>query len=235
MGALDDAQDVFNKLMDLEFDYVSENKHLYNEFGIRMRKGGMHEQALQWYRKALGCCNMDPHLYYNVGRLQYELRDYSMARDSLQKALELEPELEPAVKLPEAGAQGPWTAAGAGGPRNLFPGLARSLVPVFLRHGLFNQHHGDFLAYGVDHGARRAAQSFLFSFYFQVALAFRAGQYFQKILVQRHWCPSCCSCLVAKADAARFVLLHTCRLPSISAMTGPGILPANVDNEALGF
>ncbi len=99
LGCLEDAQESFDKLMSLEFPITGDTKHLFNEFGIRLRKNGMLPQALEWYSKALCCSRCDPHLFYNVARLHYELGEFAAAEDRLQRALELEPELQPAQAM----------------------------------------------------------------------------------------------------------------------------------------
>lgn len=99
MGSVEEATQVFEKLMSLEFAFATEHKHLFNEFGIRMRKAGMLVEAKQWYSKALQCCRLDSHLFYNLGRVQFEMADCAAAAQSLEQALEIDPELKPASKL----------------------------------------------------------------------------------------------------------------------------------------
>ncbi|MFW5714039.1 MAG: tetratricopeptide repeat protein [Brevefilum sp.] len=93
---------IFEKLMSIEFPFTPKNKHLFNEFGIKLRKAGMLQEALQWYCKALECCSMDPHLYYNLGRVHYEMAKPEVAVQNLEAALNIEPDLIPAEKLLEA-------------------------------------------------------------------------------------------------------------------------------------
>ncbi len=99
MGESEEAGKIFAKLMDIEFPFTRENKHLFNEFGIRLRRNGMLREGLEWYGKALQCSQHDSHLYYNKGRLHLDLGEAQHARECMCQALELEPDLEPARKL----------------------------------------------------------------------------------------------------------------------------------------
>lgn len=100
-GECEEGSTIFEKLMSIQFPFTPENKHLFNEFGIKMRKAGMLQEALQWYSKALEYCNMDPHLYYNLGRVHYEMAKLEVAVQNLETALNIEPDLIPAEKLLE--------------------------------------------------------------------------------------------------------------------------------------
>jgi len=99
IGDTEDGSQIFEKLMELEMPFSPENKHLFNEFGIRMRKAGMLQEALQWYTKALECADLDPHLYYNLGRVHFELSRPEVAARNLETALDIDPGLAPAEKL----------------------------------------------------------------------------------------------------------------------------------------
>ncbi len=99
MGDTESAADIFAKLMSLDFPFTKENKHMFNEFGIRLRKCGMLHEALAWYDKALQCSQQDSHLYYNKGRIHYELGELDQSLEAMRQALMLEPDLEPASKM----------------------------------------------------------------------------------------------------------------------------------------
>lgn len=98
-GDTEEAEEIFKQLMDLEFPLEGKNKHLFNEFGIKLRRNNMLSQAIEWYKKALGCSSGDSHLYCNMARVQLELGQFDQAEEALQAALRLEPNLEPAAKL----------------------------------------------------------------------------------------------------------------------------------------
>ncbi|HDQ40871.1 MAG TPA: tetratricopeptide repeat protein [Desulfonatronum sp.] len=98
-GAKDKAQDIFERLIKIEAAYEQEHKHLFNEFGINLRKNKMSDQALEYYSKALNLSKNDEHLYYNIARVQFDCKNIPGTVDYLKKALELNPEFEEAAKF----------------------------------------------------------------------------------------------------------------------------------------
>jgi tetratricopeptide (TPR) repeat protein len=53
MGEADKAKDIFRKISQIEALFEEENKHIFNEFGIELRKADMAEEALGNYLKAI--------------------------------------------------------------------------------------------------------------------------------------------------------------------------------------
>lgn len=95
-GQEDKACDVFKKLIRMEAAFEAEHKHLFNEFGIKLRKGGMLDEALTYYAKALNLCSDDEHIYLNIARTLHDKGSPQKASESLRKALELNPAFEEA-------------------------------------------------------------------------------------------------------------------------------------------
>ena len=85
------AGEVFKKVVDLEAAFEQEHKHLFNEFGINLRKSKMHDQALHYYEKGLTLSPNDENLHYNAARAAFEMADHKKAAEHLAKALELNP------------------------------------------------------------------------------------------------------------------------------------------------
>lgn len=98
-GDTDKACYVFSKLMSLEASYQPEHKHLFNEFGIALRKGRMFKEALLYYSRALELAEDDDHLLYNLARAHFELLDFDESHACVQKALNLNPRLAAAEQL----------------------------------------------------------------------------------------------------------------------------------------
>lgn len=90
-GKLDKAAEVFEKLIKLEGAFGAEHKHLFNEFGIKLRKNGMYAKALNYYERALELCSDDENLYCNMARSFYDMGDPQKAARSLRLALEINP------------------------------------------------------------------------------------------------------------------------------------------------
>jgi tetratricopeptide (TPR) repeat protein len=86
------AQDIFERLLKLEAAFAPEHKHLFNDFGISMRRNKMYDQALDYYSRAAELVQDDENLLYNIARACFEKSDVKKARESLAKALKLNPE-----------------------------------------------------------------------------------------------------------------------------------------------
>ncbi|GAB7078566.1 tetratricopeptide repeat protein [Megalodesulfovibrio paquesii] len=98
-GEHDKAETVLRKLVHLETAFANENKHLFNEFGIKLRKSGMLEQALAYYGRAMTLAPKDENLLYNIARVLYDKKDFAKALQFAGKALALNSELEAAAHL----------------------------------------------------------------------------------------------------------------------------------------
>ena len=93
------AQDIFQRLVKLEATFEPEHKHLFNEFGINLRKSKMLQESLEYYNRALELSPNDENLYMNIARVLLELKDISQCVDYLLKALELAPRHETSLKF----------------------------------------------------------------------------------------------------------------------------------------
>jgi len=90
-GRKAEAQKVFQKISSLDALFEVENKHIFNEFGIELRKKGMLEEAISNYLKALSIDPRDEILYYNLGRVYYEQGKLKDASSQLEQALKVKP------------------------------------------------------------------------------------------------------------------------------------------------
>ena len=84
------------KLSQVEAIFEEENKHIFNEFGITLRKTKMYDEALANYMKALEISPQDENLYFNIARLYYDKEDGSKAQEWLDKALNINPDFREA-------------------------------------------------------------------------------------------------------------------------------------------
>ena len=83
------ADAVFHKIMRIEAAFLPEHKHLFNEFGIQMRKLGMYDEAMRYYSRAYRLCRTDEHLLYNIARTLFEKGRIKSSRAMLAQALRL--------------------------------------------------------------------------------------------------------------------------------------------------
>ncbi|MGE4297614.1 MAG: tetratricopeptide repeat protein [Desulfovibrionaceae bacterium] len=90
----DKAEVVFRRLVRLKEAFEPRHKHLFNEFGIRLRKNGMHVPALKYYSRAYHLCRTDEHLVYNIARVYHERGMTAKASLYLRKALAINPDFK---------------------------------------------------------------------------------------------------------------------------------------------
>jgi tetratricopeptide (TPR) repeat protein len=100
-GRIEEAKQIFKKLSQTEALFEEENKHLFNEFGIDLRKQGMYDEAIVNYEKAVSIAPKDETLYYNLGRAYKEKGDYKTAYEKVKKALEIKPDFKEAQEYLE--------------------------------------------------------------------------------------------------------------------------------------
>ncbi len=93
------AQDIFERLVKLDAAFEQEHKHLFNEFGMNLRKNKMLEQAVDYYRRALELAASDENLHINLARTLLEAKDYGACTEHIMKALSLAPQHDTAVKF----------------------------------------------------------------------------------------------------------------------------------------
>jgi tetratricopeptide (TPR) repeat protein len=86
------ARALFTKLANLDAVYEQSHKHLFNSFGIQLRKLGMFHQAMEHYNRALQIVQDDEHLWFNLGRCLHEDGKEPAARKMIIKALQLNPD-----------------------------------------------------------------------------------------------------------------------------------------------
>ncbi|NDV23162.1 hypothetical protein [Desulfovibrio sp. JC022] len=95
-GEVDRADNIFRRLVCLDSSYEPQHKHLFNEFGISLRKNGMLQQALEYYLKATELVEKDENLHLNIARAHFELGDLKPCLEHLRQALRLNKKLEEA-------------------------------------------------------------------------------------------------------------------------------------------
>ena len=90
---------VFKRLVKLKGAFEPEHKHMFNEFGIHLRKNKMFTQALKYYARASKHCKQDENLFFNMARTYYEAGNSSIALKFIRKALKIRPDFFEAKKL----------------------------------------------------------------------------------------------------------------------------------------
>ena len=100
-GEANKADDIFQRLVRLDAAFEKSHKHLFNEFGINLRKNKMTDQALEYYRRAEELSIRDDNLMFNIARAFFDKKQYAQTMEYLQKALELNPDQAEARKFAE--------------------------------------------------------------------------------------------------------------------------------------
>ncbi|RQD62537.1 tetratricopeptide repeat protein [Desulfonatronovibrio magnus] len=98
-GDKDKANNIFERLVKLDAAFEKEHKHLFNDFGINLRKQEMYAQALEYYQRALQLVENDENLHYNVARAYFAFKKYPKTLEHLKKALQLNPDFQEAIKF----------------------------------------------------------------------------------------------------------------------------------------
>jgi len=98
-GEKNKADDIFERLVKLDAAFEAEHKHMFNEFGINLRKAKMYSQAVIYYTRALELTKDDEHLHINIARALFEIKDVDGCVEHLFKALKLVPMQEQATKF----------------------------------------------------------------------------------------------------------------------------------------
>lgn len=95
-GETEKAKEQFGKLSEVDAMVEPQYKHIFNEFGIKLRQLGMYSEAVTHYERALRIEDKDEHLWFNLGRAHYEGGNLRQAAAALRKALEINPDFEEA-------------------------------------------------------------------------------------------------------------------------------------------
>ncbi len=98
-GDVGKAQNIFERLVKLEGAFEPEHKHLFNEFGINLRKNKMMTQAVEYYQRALELSPNDENLHMNMARALLETQNLDGCIDYLLKALTIDPRHEQSLKF----------------------------------------------------------------------------------------------------------------------------------------
>ena len=99
MGETEKAREMFAKVANIEAVLEASNKHIFNECGIQLRKLGMHEEAIDYYRRALGLAKDDENLWFNFGRALWEGGHKDKAVAAIKQAAALNPNMAEAKAL----------------------------------------------------------------------------------------------------------------------------------------
>ncbi len=98
-GEQDKANDILNRLVKLDAAFDKEHKHLFNEFGINLRKNKLLDESITYYQRAEELAKKDENLYYNMARVYFDKEEMEKTAECLQKALAINKDFEAAQKF----------------------------------------------------------------------------------------------------------------------------------------
>ncbi len=92
--------DILERLVKLDAAFDKEHKHLFNEFGISLRKNELLDESLNYYQRAEKLASRkDENLYYNMARVYFDKKEMKMVGECLKKALQINKNMEAAQKF----------------------------------------------------------------------------------------------------------------------------------------
>ena len=88
----DKAKRVFDRIIKIDSAFGQDHKHLFNEYGIALRKKQLTGQAVDYYKRALDLADDDENLWYNLARAQFDRKDWDKCGEAVSKCLALNPD-----------------------------------------------------------------------------------------------------------------------------------------------
>jgi len=77
------------RLVGIDAAFSGEHKHLFNDFGINLRKNEMYDQAVEYYARALELSPNDENLHYNIAKAHSFAGNDIKALEHLHSALSI--------------------------------------------------------------------------------------------------------------------------------------------------
>jgi len=99
MGEPEKAKEQFKKLVEIDALLDPRHKHIFNEFGMQLRKLGMFAEAVKHYHKALQIERCDENLWFNLGRALIDGGLAEKGKAALDRALKINPNMPEAKVL----------------------------------------------------------------------------------------------------------------------------------------
>ena len=91
----DEAKEVYDQIIRLKPKTVN----VFNSLGILLRHNGKYREAVVEFKKALKVNPRDENIHFNLSRVYLDLRDFESAKESLIRALEINPGFESAREV----------------------------------------------------------------------------------------------------------------------------------------
>jgi tetratricopeptide (TPR) repeat protein len=86
-------------LLQEEADFSWQQKYMFAEFGMALRRKGKKQLALMAHLRALSLAPEDGHILFNLARSEYEIGHIHKAKDYLAQVLAVLPNFAPALNF----------------------------------------------------------------------------------------------------------------------------------------
>lgn len=93
-GNHEKAEEIFTKLAEMDAAFAPVHKHMFNDFGISLRKQRLTDTALKHYLRGLELADDDENLLHNIARAYFEKKDIKNCVKYLERSLEVNPNLK---------------------------------------------------------------------------------------------------------------------------------------------
>lgn len=94
-----ESRAIFKELKGLESLFDSTSIYMLNEFGMKLRRTKLYEDAIAFYMMALNLVTTDENLYFNVARVFYDKQEFGQTHEMLDCALQINANHLPALKF----------------------------------------------------------------------------------------------------------------------------------------
>jgi len=93
------AKQVFDRIIKIDSAFEDEHKHLFNEYGMSLRKKKLVGQAVDYYKRALELSDDDENLWYNLARAHFDRQDWLKCAESVTNCLKINAEHPEGTKM----------------------------------------------------------------------------------------------------------------------------------------
>jgi len=93
------AREVFDRILKIDSAFEDEHKHLFNEYGIALRKKALGDQAADYYQRALELSHDDENLWYNLARVFFDQERWGECAEAVSQCLALKADHPEGKKL----------------------------------------------------------------------------------------------------------------------------------------
>lgn len=92
-------EEVLRRVLNMDDVFKEEQRHVFNSFGISLRKEKYYAEAVRYYRRALEFNSEDENLHFNAARAYFEAGDLTMCLEHVREALRIRTDFPEATEF----------------------------------------------------------------------------------------------------------------------------------------